>query len=161
MTECNMRPGPHLPAPPFHINPVNMRPEIWKTPNCRDAFHSLSSDCVQISFLCTWVRIVACFFSLFHRLMFDVRGSAFFVVVDLIASLAWHWLIHGWCLFSDEIEPCNWFIVAIICQIILMLRALMLYLWRGVTRSGVIIKYYVGFCLPTDQSIRNQPFVLI
>lgn len=42
-----------------------------------------------------------------------------------------------------------------------MLRALMLYLWRGVTRSGVIINYYVGFCLPTDQSIWNQPSVSI
>lgn len=73
------------PPPPFHINPVNMRTSIWKTPNCRDAFHSLSSECEQISFSCTWVRIrtVACFFSLFHRLM----------SVDFLLLLIWS---HPW-----------------------------------------------------------------
>ena len=65
-SECNPSSGPHLPAP-FHINLVNMRRPIRKTPNNRDAFHSVSSEFEQTNFSCTWVRIAACFFVYLHH----------------------------------------------------------------------------------------------
>lgn len=155
VTECNLRPGPHLPAQ-FYINPVNMRPSIWKTPNIRDAFHN-------IPFLCTWVRILACFSGLLllHSLSVDF--------LSLLLLLFWS---HPW-------RDTDWF-MADVCSLMKLNHAIGLLsqlfvrlfwccvLWCSACTCDVVWPVQASsstrFCLSiksTDQSFWNPPFVLI
>ena len=137
-----------------------MRRPIRKTPNFRDAFHSISSECGQTNFSCTWVRIAACFFVYLHH-------SISVNVLSLL--LIWS---HPW-------RDTDWF-MADVCSLMKLNHAIGLLsqlfvrlfwccvLWCSACTCDVVWPVQASsstrFCLSiksTDQSFWNPPFVLI